>query len=456
MLVLTHLLSPAEYGTYALVLASVAVVNAIAFQWLRSGARRFLAAGEHLRAEVLPTIGVAYGTIVLVAAGVILLAVPVLRSHVTSVLLLLGGCLLVVQTWYELNTEIVLAEINPSRYGAVALSRALIAAGLGVTLCWLGFGATGALVGAIAGFTLPGLALCRLYWRGLGRLASSRSLLTSLLAYGGPLTASYALQFVMDSADRLLLGWLASTAAVGIYAVAYDLSQQSINFAMVAVNLAAFPMAVRALETESREAALAQLRIQIVLLALLALPGAVGLTLLAPQIGTTLLGERFSSSAAALVPIIVAGAACCGFKAFYFDLAFQLAKQTRPLILIGAVGAVLNTVLNLLLIPGHGPAGAAIASTATFAVALLASAALGRPLFPLPFPWIELAKVGLITLVMALIVKLVSLPLSGSLALWIPLAAGIAVVAAGTLTLDVAGARRWWSMRPAVERPGRG
>lgn len=454
MVALTHLLSPSEYGTYALVVASVAVVNAIGFQWLRSGARRFLAAGEHTRPLVLPTLGIAYAVIFTLVAGLIAIGVSMFRSHATIDFLLIGGCLLLAQAWYELNIEIVLAEINPRRYGFAALTRSVTAVCLSLTLAYAGWGAVGALTGAIVGFSLPGVALSWIYWRGLGRLVPSKQLARSLVDYGAPLTASYALQFVMDSADRLLLGWLATTAAVGIYAVAYDLAQQTLNFLMVAINLAAFPMAVRALENEGVDAARAELRTQVVLLALLALPGAIGLSLLAPQIGATLLGQSFSAASAGLVPVIVVGAICCGFKAFYFDLAFQLAKQTRPLIWIGLVGATLNTVLNLLWIPTRGPAGAALASSVTFVIVMLGSMGLGRRFFALPLPWRELGKVGLLTLVMGVCVRAASLALSGSLALWVPMVIGLGVVVLGSILLNVVEARVWLLARPPNSHPG--
>ena len=56
-----------------------------------------------------------------------------------------------------------------------------------------------------------------------------------------------ALSFVIDSSDRFLLGWLLIDAAVGQYAVAFDLTSFSIGLLLTIVNLAAYPLMIRAL-----------------------------------------------------------------------------------------------------------------------------------------------------------------------------------------------------------------
>ncbi|HXG45159.1 MAG TPA: lipopolysaccharide biosynthesis protein [Gemmatimonadales bacterium] len=440
---LTRLLEPEEYGRYALLVATVAVVNAVGFQWLRSGARRFLAAYHGQREELLPALGAGYAAVFLGIAVVTLAFALWLDERAWLAPSGLALALLLAQTWYELNAEFVLADVNPVRYGAAGLTRAAVFVTLAALLASAGLGASGVLLAAIAGYALPGAGLTLFYWRGLRRLAPSRPVLRTLTAYGIPLTASYGLQFVMDFGDRLLLGWLRDPAAVGVYAVAYDLTQQTLNILLIVVNLAAVPLAVQALETGGAAAATARLRQQAVLLALLGIPGAVGFGVLAPEIGATLLGREFSAAAARLVPVIAIGAFCCGFKAFYFDLAFQLAKDTRPLVWIGAVGAALNVGLNLLLIPRHGPLGAAWATAITFGVAVGLSARLGLRRFHLPLPWWDWGKIAFITLLMVVVVRFAARGPATGVALALPLASGLVTVAAGAIALDVGGVRQW-------------
>jgi O-antigen/teichoic acid export membrane protein len=453
MATLTHLLTRAEYGQYALVQAVVAVVNAVAFQWLRSSARRFLPAAGNERFPILATLGAGFLALVALTMLGALVTMAAVRSDPTRWFVALGLLLLIAQAWYELNSEIVLAEINPQLYGLVGLGRAIVFLGLGVSLAALGFGAPGVLLAAVAGYASPGLVLAHRYWRRVRLGEAERSRARSLVRYGLPLTGSYAFQFVMDSSDRLLLGALVGVEAAGVYAVAYDLTQQTLTFLMVVVNLAAFPMAARSLDREGIAGAREGLRVQASILALLALPGAVGLGTLAPTIGRALLGAQFSAAAAALVPIIAIGGLLGGFKAYYFDLSFQLDRQTRPLVVIGLLGATLNLALNILWIPAFGMFGAAWATVTTFALALLASGIAGRQHVRLPLPWLEWGKVALIAIALGGMLQWLPHSMNAVLALLIPVLAGVLLVAIGAFALDVAGFRRWLrsASRTAIE-----
>jgi O-antigen/teichoic acid export membrane protein len=77
-------------------------------------------------------------------------------------------------------------------------------------------------------------------------------LVRDLLAYGLPLAVTFALNFIVHSSDRILLGWLISYEAAGTYAAGYDLTQMSLTLLMMVVNLAAYPQIVRSLETEGQ------------------------------------------------------------------------------------------------------------------------------------------------------------------------------------------------------------
>ncbi|HXI20431.1 MAG TPA: hypothetical protein VNH46_05070, partial [Gemmatimonadales bacterium] len=143
MAVLTHLLSRVEYGTFALVQAAVAVVNAVGFQWLRSGVRRFLPAAGAARPAVLAAAGLGFTGLVGLVLVVALAALALPTRPLPPVLLGLGFLLLAAQAWYELNLEIVLADVSPRRYGVAGLSRAVLNGVIGAGLAAAGFGVVG-------------------------------------------------------------------------------------------------------------------------------------------------------------------------------------------------------------------------------------------------------------------------------------------------------------------------
>src|SRR5690606_31593212 len=143
-------------------------------------------------------------------------------------------------------------------------------------------GAVGVVAGIAMGYLVAGAWLRFLHRASSGGAMWRPEIRRELLLYGLPLTLTFGLDFIVSSSDRLLLGALAGVAAVGAYSASYDLAQQGMAALMMTVNLGAFPMAVRALETGGPAALRAQLERHAVVLLGLALPAAAALAVLGP------------------------------------------------------------------------------------------------------------------------------------------------------------------------------
>jgi len=296
----------------------------------------------------------------------------------------------------------VLAGLKPVRYGALNLMRSVGGLACGGVLAYAGIGARGVLLGTIIGYAAPGLGVAVRDWRGVGGETTDSGVLRDVLRYGVPLTAAYALTFVVTFSDRVLLGWLKGPADVGMYAAAYDLTFQGLMVLMMMVNLSAFPLAVRELEQRGVDAARTQLRHHATLLLAVAAPATAGLALLAPNVARVLLGESYQATAAQLIPWLAFGTFVAGVKSFYFDLSFQLGRATTKQVWISACAAVVNVGLNLWWIPAFGVLGAAWGSLVAFLVGGAFSFLLGRRVFQMPLPFNDWARIAAASLVMAL------------------------------------------------------
>ncbi len=136
----TRLLEPAEYGRYALVIATVATLNALLFQWLRLSLSRFLAAHTHdqatLKSTLVTTAVLMIGAFGLVAALAALL--PPLAEW--RAVILIGWAVLAAQSLFELCCEYSRASLNPWQFMLLQLMRSGAAVGIGVLLIKAGFG----------------------------------------------------------------------------------------------------------------------------------------------------------------------------------------------------------------------------------------------------------------------------------------------------------------------------
>jgi O-antigen/teichoic acid export membrane protein len=439
--ILTRLVSPEAYGVYALVVAGVGLFNVVLFRWLSLGLLRFLPAYEKQHDMFLSTVFVGFIVLVGLTGLSAVIALPLLSDPLHRSFVVIGLLLLWGSAFFELNKELVRCRFSPSRYGFLTLVKAIIALGVGGSFAYFGFGAKGLLCGLVLAVVLPGVYQLWRDWRTVRLHLASSVLFRQLLFYGLPLTATFALKFIVNSSDRFLLGYMLQTEATGLYAVSYDLASHSLGIFMMVVNLAAYPLAVSALEKKGKDAASLQLSQNVILLLAISLPAAAGFALLAPNIAEVFLGQSYRDAATGLIPWVILGAFLSGIKSFHFDLSFQLGGYTMGQVWVALAAAVVNVVLNFCWIPVYGLLGAAYATVAAYTVGIVLSIVVGRRIFVLPWPGREALKLALATIGMVLAL----LPMGNLRGSW-QLAAqviwGSLIFGALLWLLDVGGVRR--------------
>lgn len=442
LVVYTRLLSPEEYGAYILVITAMSLVQVNLFSWLDLSLLRMLPAHQPDPRSLLSTV---LGLFMLVMAAitmVALLAWSLMSDPVLQGLLLLGIPILWVHAWMELNLKLCQSALMPIRYGILLSIRSATTLGLGVALVLHGLGAHGPLVGFLVGTAIACVVSLFWQWRGI-RPRIDWKLARSLASYGIPLTGSIALVFIIDSADRFLLARFLGSDAVGVYAAAYDLASQSLQVLMMAVNLAAYPLAIRAYEAGGVPAALDQLRENGNLLFSVAVPATVGIIVLAEPIAEVLLGAAFREAARTILPWVALAVFAAGLKVFFFDMAFQLTKRSMPMMWSVGAGAVINVLLNLWWIPKYGLIGSAAAAIVAYVIALAICIAIGRRFIPITPDLGQLFRISASAAVMALAVLAVPADRT-PLGLALQVCVGVVVYGLAGLALDVLGARSRW------------
>ena len=437
--VFSRLLDPAGYGKYALVLATVGLLNALLFQWLRLALMRYLpACGGDPRALKSTLLTIELMVIASTATvGILVYALPALATWRSVVLPCI--VLLAIQSLFELFLEHSRAQIEPWRYMALLLSRSLISTALGAALIVLGLGWWGPVIALGIGMFLPGVwAYCR-DWRD-ARIHIDREALRKVCGYGIPLSITVALAVVISTSDRFLIAGLIGDEAAGLYSVAVDFTTQTITLLMMVVYLAIFPLAVRAWENEGRDAARAQMRHNATLLLGVGVPAVVGLAMLSSGLSSVFLGKNFRAAASQIIPLVAIGSFLAGLKAYHFDAAFQFVHRTIHQVWIVLAAAVVNVLLNVVAIPRFGINGAAGASVCAYVVSIVLTVLVGRRHFALPFPGRALGKVMIASAAMAGVL-LVMRGRTGTAALTAQVLTGTAVYATVLVSLNFLGLR---------------
>lgn len=436
----TRMLDPEEYGVYALVVSFVGFISVSFFQWIQVSLLRFYLVGSEGASGVLGVALVAFfvsSIPSLFACVVIWIFIDV---SIRAQLVMIAVPLVWVQAWFELNLELARCRFEIFRYGLISAVRSIVALSAGVFFVYCDFDelapVLGLVVGGVAGALVAGFKV----WRRASWGAGSRGELKVFSSYGAPLAVAFILSLVISNSDRIILAWLIDEGAAGLYSASYDFVWQVTTLLFVAINLAAYPLVVKAYEQSEQSVAVRQISQNGSLFLLLAVPVTVGFGLLAPQFAEVFLGAEFRQAASELIPWVAVSAFFSGFRAYHFDLAFQLKRKTYLQVWGLGIAALLNIALNLLLVPLWGIEGAIFSTFLAFVLSLGVSIFLGRRLLKIPLSFADLLKTVFSSCVMAVAIVFLEAE-AGSMALLGQILFGALVYALMVFLLDFMGLR---------------
>jgi O-antigen/teichoic acid export membrane protein len=278
--------------------------------------------------------------------------------------LLVLGCLLVPPSLL-LATLVALLRGSGRLAAAsgVEAAQGLLAAGLTVAVMVAGQGAASVVVAQLVGAS-AGLVLAALLLRTDGvslRPSAPRPVLGRMIGFGLRADLGNAMHLVGFRLDLFLVNVFVGTAALGVYAVATRLAE--LLFVLpYAVSLVVMPRGVLARRDGRRDETAALFSWTLVVAAVTAL--------LMALVGAPLVRALYSDLfAAAYQPLLLLLPGVVVFGATNV-LMNDVVGRGRPgaVSLVAAVGLVSSVALDVWLVPAHGVAGAAVASTVVYVV----------------------------------------------------------------------------------------
>lgn len=438
----TRLLTPAQFGDYALGFSVASLVHTALFTWNEAAYARHWAA-ESARDEGRDLAATVHRTwlfllIALPVAGLIAWLIPL--SPGLKLAVLAGLASVAPRTFARLAQERRRAAGEVGGSASIDLVQTAGGFALGAALAFAGLGGAAPLIGSgLAAAACAAWCFRPEYAKTHGgQFEPARAVRHA--QYGVPVALSLILALVLSSTDRFLLAAFLDQASVGLYHAGYSLANRTLDVVFIWLGAAGGPALIMALERGGRTALVDAARQQADLMLLLTIPAAVGLALVAGPLAHLMVGPELADGAAQVTPWIAASGLLAGLTTYYFHQAFTLGQRTHFLLVAMTIPALANLILNLLLIPRMGLQGALVATVISYALGLAASAALGRRLMALPVPWITLAQAATASALMALAVS--RIPAFGGLAeLIAKSAAGAAVYGLAAYALDAGGLR---------------
>ncbi|GAB2553384.1 lipopolysaccharide biosynthesis protein [Spirosoma aerophilum] len=386
----TRLLSPHEYGGYALIGASVAMMNMLFYFWQRVALIRFLPTRVGNPEPLYASSAIGYLGACLLTGLIVLPTIVLGQIQGLSITLVLTGLILLwSEALFELTLEFFRARLSPGKYAIYGTLKALLALSVGSLLVWQHLSILGVLLGLIAANIIILSLGARPFLIQL--FASIRSFQPTVnkefLKYGLPFTASFAFGCILNLSDRYFISYYIGKADTGYYSVGYELARQSIWVVMQAINLAFYPIIIRTLDQEGYVAANVKLEINFLLLIGVAAPIAFGISALADPISSLFVGPNYNNQVAHIIPLSALSAVVSGLYGFYFVQTFQLGRKTYLQFWPVAIAAAVHISLNFWWIPMYGTTGALSSTIVCDTLVLIISFFFSKGSYRMPIPW---------------------------------------------------------------------
>ncbi len=437
ILIWAYLLKPEDLGIVTLLIATQEICYAAFFGWWGFYTLRFITSHSEDgdRRGYLATESVAVPVSGLVQS---LIALPVLHlvfgEAIDATTTAMCVMFMITRSFNNYNADRARAEARILLYSLVQVVGPVIGFLFGLGCIWY-FGSgprpvlAGFIVAQLIGVLLAVLMSDFLHVFGKVRIA----MLKEALRFGGLQTSSQMLAIVAINAPRFIVSHFLGLAAAGIFSVGYGLGIRAASFAVTLVTAGAYPMVVKKLKTEGRDAAFAQLRQNMILVAMVVTPVALGLLGVNETIVDVLVAPEYRAITLWVLPIAALGGLFRFLRAHTSDQVFLL--NLKPGfgtiiaicdLLIGVASAYLGILL-------WGTVGAAIGPMVSGLFSFVLSFFLSRTKFGFRAPLAAFARIGLAAGIMAGALKLV--PVRHDIVMLLAQVAAGGVLYAGALML---------------------
>ena len=202
-------------------------------------------------------------------------------------------------------------------------------------------------------------------WHVLKNFKIDKELSVSMIRYSIVLIPNSFMWWIMNSVDRVMLTSIVGVAATGIYAVANKIPSL-VSVISTIFNQAFSYSAIKENESEDRNAF--NNRIFEYLLSLVIFTGIVLIILIKPFMSIYVSDEYYEAWIYA--PTLIVGT-CILVLGTFLSTSYTVHKDSKGFLFSASIGAVVNILLNFILIPSLGILGASIATSISYFVVMV-------------------------------------------------------------------------------------
>jgi O-antigen/teichoic acid export membrane protein len=403
--VVARLFTQSQYGVLELATTTIAVVATLVELGLTSASQRsfydYTDEQPDRRRTVLSTAVITYLSAAIAVAALLVLARRPISAFLfnnsrESDLIVIAAVSLPVTALMNLSREIMRLHFRVWHYLVSSIVAGIIGSGFILfALLVLHMKVAGVLLSTVIGAGIAAIYGMAVVRGDVGH-GFSRMELRTMLAYGLPLVPTAVALWALALIDRLMLSKLSSLSQVGEYAMANRLGLL-VTLAATAFATAFSPFMLSLYSEDREQEKLVRARAMTymgVAFSLLTL----AVSLFAREV-LEIVAPRFNTAYEA-VGLVCFGLAVSGIANIAVG-GITLARQTRSLFLFAGAAAIVNIVLNIVVIPPWGMLGAAFATAVAYTLLFALYYLQAQRVYSTPYDLSKLIRLGALTAVAA-------------------------------------------------------
>ena len=405
--IITKSFTTAEYGMWAQVNTTIALVPNIANLGLPYTMVRFLSAEkdkEKIKDSFYPMISLTFISTLIICSLFLIFGNTIANAlfngsmqvlYITTAISFFACMNLMLISFFRTFQQM-------KRYSLFLVLQSYIGVFVSIYLTYAGYNIETVVLGLLTGYVAVFIMMAFLIVKYLGIGIGKWSNLKEQLAFALPTIPSNVSSWVVDSSDKYVIGILIGSVAVGCYSPGYALGSILLMF------LSPFAVLLPAVLPEHYEKGDISevdkyLSYSMKYYLLLTIPAAVGMSVLSKPLLYIITTPEIALGGYIVTPFVCLGAIFMGMYGITNNILI-LEKNTMILGKLWIVVAISNIVLNLLLVPYLNILGAAIATLICYILAFAVTAIASKKTMRLPFNIKELLKIVIAASIMGIAV----------------------------------------------------
>ncbi|MCQ2964440.1 MAG: polysaccharide biosynthesis C-terminal domain-containing protein [archaeon] len=409
--IITKSFTTAEYGMWAQVNTTIALVPNIANLGLPFTMVRFLSAEkdkDKIRESFYPMMAVTFTSTIIICGIFIILGNPIANAlfngsmqvlYITTIISFFACMNLMLISYFRTFQQM-------KRYSLYQILQSYIGVFVSIYLTYAGYPIETVVLGLLTGYVAVFIIMWVPILKYLGFGSVKWSNLKEQLEFAIPTIPSNVSSWIVDSSDKYIIGIFAGPIAVGCYSPGYALGSILLMF------LTPFAVLLPAVLPEPYEKGDIKqvdtyLNYSMKYYLLLTVPAAVGMSVLSKPLLLVITTPEIALGGYMITPLVCLGALFMGMYGITNNILI-LDKNTKLLGKLWIVVAISNIVLNIILVPYLGIIGAGFATLLCYILAFVVTAVASKKLMKLPFNLKEMLKIIIASGIMGVIIYLIN------------------------------------------------